>query len=235
MIRRIARIVLAIVAVALLGAVDADAQWRRSYESPGQLRFRLGLLEPTARSNGWDAVFEGFTGRASDLDDIVWGGDYLWRLGGGSGILFGGSYYRGSTTSGYEDWVAGDGSEVRHTTRLETSDLTAAFLFRFGSAAVRPYVGAGVGVLWWRLTDTGDFIDFGDPELPVFSAWYGADGTAFEAFGLAGLEVPLTPVWSLLIEGRYRWAEDTLGDDFADFGNLDLSGWELSGGFGVNF
>ena len=235
MIHRTARTVLVLATVLLVGAVDADAQWSRSYESLGQLRFRFGLFEPSGSSAGWDDVFEGFTGQSSDLDDMVWGGDYLWRFGGGSGVMFGGSYYRGSTRSAYRDWVAGDGSDVRHTTRLELSDLTVAFVHRFGTARVRPYIGAGGGLLWWRLVDQGDFIDFGDPELPVFSAWYGADGTTFEAVGLAGLEIPLSPVWGVLIEGRYRWAGDTLGDDFADFGDLDLSGWELSGGFGINF
>ena len=66
-------------------------------------------------------------------------------------------------------------------------------------------------------------------------AWYGTSDTTFEAFGLAGLDVPLTQSWSFIIEGRYRWAEDTLGGDYAGFGDLDLSGYELTGGFGISF
>ncbi len=228
-------VVVVVAAVMGLAVAEADAQWRSTVDSAGQLRFRIGLAEPAGSSDGWNAVFEGFTGQPSDLQDVVWGADVLWRVNRDVGILFGGSFYRGSTTSSYRDWVAGDGSEVRHTTELETSDLTAAVVYRLSRAAVRPYLGIGAGMVWWSLTDEGSFIDFSAPDLPVFSAWYSADGTTFSAFGLAGLEIPLGMRWSFLFEGRYRWAEDTLGDDFAGFGDLDLSGFELSGGFGVNF
>jgi hypothetical protein len=219
----------------VFAAVDAEAQWHRHYETVGQVRFRLGIYEPAGRSDGWDGVFEGFTGSPSDLKDIVGGMDFLWRIGRSSGVLFGFSYYSGATTSGYEDWVASDGSEVRHTTRLRTSDLTAAWVYRFGTRGVRPYAGLGGGILWWELTDEGYFIDFGDPNLPVFYAWYGARGTTFEAFALLGLDIPLSPRWSFFAEGRYRYASDELGDDYSGFGSLDLSGYEISGGFGVSF
>lgn len=216
-------------------AVDAEAQWSRSYEPRSQFRFRLGLFEPAGRSDGWDEIFEGFTGQPADLQDFIWGTDYLLRTGRHTGILFGFSFYSGKTTSGYEDWVASDDSEIRHTTQLAIWDMTAAFVYRFGSGGIRPYLGAGGGFLWYELTEEGNFIDFGDPDLPVFWAWYGARGTTFEAFGLAGIEFPLNPRWSFFFEGRYRYAFDTLGQDYAGFGDLDLSGYEITGGFGINF
>jgi len=55
------------------------------------------------------------------------------------------------------------------------------------------------------------------------------------AFGVAGIDIPVGPRWSLFVEGRYRWAADDLGQDYAGFGELDLSGWEASGGFGFSF
>lgn len=219
----------------LLAAADADAQWRPRSESVGQLRFRLGIFEPSGDSEGWDRVFEGFTGSPSDLQDFVWGTDFLWRTGRHTGVLAGFSYYRGKTTSGYQDWVAADGSDIRHTTQLEISDITAAFVYRFGDGAVRPYLGAGGGFVWYSLSDEGYFIDFGVPDLPVIWAWYGTEGTTFEAFALAGVEFPLNRGWSLLVEGRYRFASDTLGDDYSGFGDLEIGGWEVTGGFGVSF
>jgi hypothetical protein len=216
-------------------AVDTEAQWTRTYESPGQIRFRLGIYEPSGSSDGWDMVFEGFTGQPSDLQDFTWGTDFLWRTGRHTGVLFGLSFYRGRTTSGYTDWVAGDGSEVRHTTELQTWDMTAAFLYRFGDGRVRPYLGIGGGFIWYRLTDEGYFIDFGDPDLPVFWAWYGAEGSTFEAFALAGVDFPMSWKWSFFVEGRYKVASDTLGQDYSGFGDLDLGGWEITGGFGFNF
>ena len=216
-------------------AADAEAQWSRVVEPNGQFRFRFGLFEPTGSSDGWDGIFEGFTGQPSDLQDFVWGTDLMWRTGRNTGLLFGLSWYDGATTSAYEDWVAGDGSEVRHTTRLRLWDLTAAFIYRFPTGGVRPYLGLGGGFVWYDLTDEGYFIDFGSPDLPVIWAWYGASGNTFEAFGLAGLDIPLGSRWSFFVEGRYRWASDELGQDYAGFGELDLSGWEATGGFGFYF
>lgn len=226
----------ALVAASLcLVAADAEAQWARQVDPTGQVRFRLGIFEPSGGSSGWDRVFEGFTGQPSDLQDLVWGADFLWRPGDFGGLLFGFSAFSGSTTSAYEDWVADDGSEIRHTTRLEVADISVAWVYHFGRGGVRPYAGVGGGLLWWELTDNGFFIDFGDPDLPIIRAIYGADGTTLEAFGLAGIDIPLSPVWSFFAEGRYRWASDELGDDFPDFGDLDLSGWEISGGFAIAF
>jgi hypothetical protein len=216
-------------------AADAAAQQGWQPEPFGQLRFRFGIFEPAGGSDGWDNVFEGFTGRPADLQDFSWGMDYLWRTSRKSGVLFGFTVYAGRTTSSYEDWVADDGSEVSHTTGLGTSDLTAAWVYRFGDRGVRPYAGVGGGFLWWSLTDEGYFIDFGSSGNPVIWAWYGAEGTTWEAFGLLGIDIPLNPRWSFFAEGRYRYASDDLGDDFSGFGTLDLSGYDVSAGFGWSF
>lgn len=235
MLRHPTRTVFLATLLLLAIGADAEAQWQRHYEPRNQVRFRLGIFEPAGGSDGWDGVFEGFTGRPSDLQDFVWGTDYLLRTGRHTSVLFGFSYFSGKTTSGYEDWAAEDGSEIRHTTRLDISDLTAAFVYHFGNSGIRPYIGAGAGFLWYTLTDEGYFIDFGDPNQPVIWAWYGAQGSTFEVFGLLGVDFPLSPRWSFFAEGRYRYATDELSDDFSGFGKLDLSGYEISGGFGINF
>ncbi len=233
--RHLTRSLILIATLFLLNIATAEAQWMRHYEPSSQLRFRFGLFEPNGDSDGWDTVFEGFTGQPSDLQDFVWGADFLWLTGRHTGILFGASAYRGKTTSAYEDWQAADGGEIRHTTSLEISDLTAAFVYRFSNGPVRPYVGLGGGIVWYTLADEGEFIDFGSPDLPVIWAWYGARDTTFEVFGLAGLDIPLSHNWSFIVEARYRWAEDTLSEDFAGFGELDLSGYKISVGIGISF
>ncbi|MCU0302587.1 MAG: hypothetical protein MUC56_00795 [Thermoanaerobaculales bacterium] len=235
MLRSVVRTAAISAAALLLVAADADAQWARFSEPMNQVRFRLGIFEPSGDSDGWDRVFEGFTGEPSDLQDLVWGADYLLRTSRHTGLLLGFSFMQGATTSGYTDWVASDGSEIRHTTELELADLTAAFVWRPGGGAVRPYLGAGGGLVFYTLTDEGNFIDFGSPDLPVVWAWYGAEGDTFELFALAGVDIPIGSFWSFFVEGRYRWASDTLGDDYSGFGELDLGGWEISGGFGFDF
>ena len=116
-------------------------------------------------------------------------------------------------------------------------NLRAAYLHVLADAltSVLAIVALGGGMLFWDLTEAGWFIDFGDPELPIVQASYLADGLTWELFALAGLEVPLASSWGVFFEGRYRWAEDELGDDFAGFGTIDLSGWELAAGVSWNF
>jgi hypothetical protein len=98
-----------------------------------------------------------------------------------------------------------------------------------------PYVGLGGGFQNWELEESGSFIDFGDPDLAIVFASYRSSGWTYEVFGLAGIDVPLGFRWSFFLEGRYRYSEDELADDFSGFGTIDLSGTELTAGFSWNF
>ncbi|MCU0235022.1 MAG: hypothetical protein MUE90_13450 [Thermoanaerobaculales bacterium] len=226
-----------VIAAALCGLAAADAAAQGNWQPGdfGAVRLRLGVFTPQGSSEFWDDYFSDFTGSTDDLEDLSFGADYLWRTSRSSGLLFGMSFYEGSTTVAYRDWVDADGFDIRHATELSLTDLSAAYVVRAGGRGAHPYIGAGGGLLWWRFLEEGEFIDFGDPELPIVWASYLADGLTWELFALAGLEVPLAPSWGAFFEGRYRWAEDDLGDDFAGFGTIDLSGWELAAGFSWNF
>jgi hypothetical protein len=228
-----AAILVAIISLVWSAAAEAQGNWQPG--DFGSLRLRLGLLQPQADSEYWDEVFTDFTGSASSFEDLVFGIDYLWMTSRQGGFIFGGSFYDGSTTQAYREWQTANGQEIRHTTSLRLNDLYGAFVYRFGRSGVRPYIGAGGGLLWWRLREEGDFIDFSDPDLPVVYATYQSDDTTWELIGLAGLEFPLSFQWRFFAEGRYRWAEDELSGDFAGFGTIDLSGIELTAGFSYNW
>ena len=215
----------------------AEAQGNWQPGDFGSLRFRLGLFEPSGSSEYWDDTFAVFTGSPGDLQDLSFGIDYLWRTSRHGGLMFGTGWYGGDATQAYRDYVDSDGFDIRHATSLDTWDLSAAYVWRFGApgAAIVPYAGIGGGFLYWQLEEAGDFIDFSDPRQEIYFASYVASGWTWEALGLAGVEVPLGFRWSMLAEGRYRYADDELGGDFAGFGTLDLSGWELSAGIAWNF
>ncbi len=221
----------------MAAAVPAQAQGNWQPGDFGSVRFRIGLFEPQADSKYWDENFTTFTGSAGNFQDIIFGFDYLWRMSMRSGLHFGTSFYGGSATQAYRDWVDASGRDVSHRTSLDTWDLSVAYSYRFGARdwMVKPYAGLGIGLLNWSLEESGDFIDFGQPSLPVVQARYRDSGWTWEGFGLAGLEVPLGFRWSFFGEGRYRWSETELGGDFSGVGTLDLSGFELSLGFSWNF
>lgn len=223
------------IAVAALWSVSAEAQGNWRPGDFGSWRFYLGLFEPEGNSQYWDDSFSVFSGSASDFEDLVFGTDYLWRTSRQGGVLFGVSFYEGKATQAYLDWVDIDGYDISHLTTLGLADLSAAYVVQLGRGGVRPYLGAGGGLLWWRLREEGSFIDFAGEDLPIVFASYRADSTTWELFALAGIDFRLSNRWSFFFEGRYRWSEDELNKDFAGFGTIDLSGFQAAGGFSYNF
>jgi hypothetical protein len=97
------------------------------------------------------------------------------------------------------------------------------------------YLGAGIGFNYWEYEEVGDFLVFDDPDNPSgpFINRFIESGLAFEAHALAGVELPVHPGFSFLVEGRYSWSEDTPGGDFEGLGDLDLGG--VSAYLGIAF
>ena len=216
----------------------ADAQGSWSAGDSGSIRFRLGLFEPEADSSYWDEKFEVWTGNPEDFQDVVWGVDGMWMISPTSGLLFGSSWYQGSTTQAYRDWVDNAGRDVSHRTELTTWDLTVAWVFKpLKGAAVRPYFGIGGGLLSWRLLEYGDFIDFGSQgDGSVVYGTYGDNGTTFMAVGIVGVEFFSRNPWSFFLEGRWREADTSLSGGFASLNQrLDLSGLEIDAGIAWKF
>ena len=220
--------------ICLTPVVEAQSSWNPG--DSGSVRFRLGLFEPQADSSYWDEKFDVWTGSGEDFQDLVWGVDGLWMVGPTLGFQLGSSWYGGTTTQSYRDWVDDAGRDISHRTELTTWDLTAAVIFKpFRGSTVRPYLGIGGGLLSWRLLEYGDFIDFGGDGSVVYGS-YRDDGTTFMAVGIAGLEFVSRSGWSFLVEGRWREAETSLGGGFGSLNQrLDLSGLELSAGIAWNF
>jgi hypothetical protein len=226
-------VVLVSSAALVTGTAEAQGNWQPG--DFGSARIRLGLFMPQGDSEYWQDTEQVFTGGVDDFEDLELGFDYLWRFSRGSGLMFSSSFYEGDTTRAYRDYVDEDGYDIRHVAQLDTFDMTAAWVFQFPTQPVRPYLGLGGGFLFWELTEEGYFIDFGDPGTPIVPAYYGDDGGTFEGLALAGIEIGMSPSFSFLLEGRYRFAEDELGSDFAGAGTIDLSGFEASAGFAWNF
>lgn len=228
----------ALAVIALL-AVAVPAAAQRPYASPDQnaFRVRLGLFEPDAESEYWDDTFSIFSGSANRFEDISFGGDFRWAIGGRSSVMFSGDYYEGSTGQAYLDFVDGFGSPISHTTTLEISSATAAFVFDLTSrrATVVPYVGIGGGIYDWQLSESGDFIDFGVFPEEIFTDRFTANNTTLGWYWLAGVEVPLGPRWGVFVEGRWQNVEDDLDQDFDTLGVIDLSGRHVFGGFSWRF
>ncbi len=227
-------------AIALLGTalVAANAQAQvPSGPIEQSVRLRLGSFRPEGNSQYWHDKAIQFNGKASDLEDAIGGIDYQLALNPHFALLFSGSSYRGQTDPSYRNFVDSRGGEVSHTATLEIASLTAGLVFHLAgpNAPIRPYLGGGGGVYAYRLEEDGRFIDFTPPPPTVFRADSVAEGNSFGYYWLAGFEVPVGRSWGFFAEGRWSKVDDELGDDFAGFGKIDLSGRDVSAGVSYRF
>jgi opacity protein-like surface antigen len=217
-------------------ALPAAAQ-RPYYGGESSVRFSVGQYALDGDSQYWNDKFFDFTGQVSDFDDIVLGIDYTRRLGDRLRLIAGGSFYEGESDQAYFDFVDGAGNDIFHTTtlRLDTATVALAFNLAGPGASVIPYIGAGGGLYAWELEENGDFIDFDVFPPEIFSGSFIDDGVTLGWFWTAGIEVPVSSSFIVFAQGRWHDAEDDLSGDFQDLGKLDLSGVEVTGGFGWRF
>lgn len=230
------------VAAALLvvGAiVPASAQ-------DNSLQFKLGGFFPAGGGEFWSESEDVFRFAVDDLDDWVVGLTYTRSVGRYVDLGLNLDFYDAWSSRSYRDWVDTDGFAIVHDARLSTVPLSVDLrLVPTGRTASRGrvpsprtafYLGAGIGANFWTYEEVGDFIDFGDPDLPVFYGRFADSGTAFEVHALAGLEIPLGARWRFLAEGKYVWSEATLGPSIpVDANRIDLGGLAVSAGMAVRF
>jgi hypothetical protein len=201
------------------------------------LRLRLGLFTPEGGSAYWAEKTRDFTGEPDDFEDVTFGVEYQRELMPMLHLLIGGSFFAGEQDQAYRDFEDDLGRPIVHTTALETASFDAGFRLDLAPADLPlvPYVGAGGKLVSWQLSEDGDFIDFSTVPPEIFTDFFEADGTAVGYFLLLGLEVPVGHFFSFFAEGRWHEVNDDLGDDFEDFGDLDLSGRELAAGVSWRF
>jgi hypothetical protein len=158
-------------------------------------------------------------------DWIIGLGDYF-EASAGIGI------YQRTVPSVYELVTNSDGSEIEQDLKLRIVPITATVRFIPTSrlAAVQPYIGAGVALLSWRYTESGEFVDTSD--YTIFRTTYEANGTEVAPVVIAGLKAPVGGN-KFLLGGEVRWqkAEATLPTGPGEFisDKLDLGGFTYSG------
>jgi opacity protein-like surface antigen len=148
----------------------------------------------------------------------------------GAGI----SFYQRTVPSIYAQLQADDGSEIEQDLKLRQVPMSATvrFLPIGRNGGFQPYIGAGIGVINWRYTETGEFVDFDDQ---IFRATFTAKGNETGPVILGGVRFPVSDVWTVGGEVRWHRAEgDTGGIDEGFLGDkIDLGG--LTYNFAVHF
>jgi len=206
------------------------------YHYDNEFRLRLGQFTPDGNERYWNDVENEFNGRASDLADASFGADWLYDFGPNVAFILSGDYFEGKSDMSYRDFTDAQGREIVHTTTLDVAPVTAGILVRVAppDLPVQPYVGAGAGMYFWRLEETGDFIDFNNNNQ-IFTDSFRDSGSAFGYYGLVGIEVPISRNFSVFGQARWDKSSDDLSGDFAGLGKLDLSGRRVEGGLSWRF
>ncbi|HMZ27870.1 MAG TPA: AI-2E family transporter, partial [Elusimicrobiota bacterium] len=92
--------------------------------------------------------------------------------------------------------------------------------------ALVPFVGAGVGPIWYRLRQSGEFVD--TQTLDIFEDEFESSGWSLGAAGFGGADISVTPRYGITVEGRYLWAKGAMNGDFSTYNKIDLSGYNAS-------
>jgi hypothetical protein len=160
-------------------------------------------------------------------------------------ILGGIDFSKASTVSEYRDFVDNNRLPITQQTDLKGANISASLRYAllprgrevgrlaWVPSTVVPYVGAGGGAYWYRLQQTGDFVDFVD--LSVFPDVFESSGWAPSAHVFGGADIKLHRRLFLSLEARYLWAAGDLGAAWIDFDPIDLAGLRLSSGISVGF
>jgi hypothetical protein len=235
MTKRLRAIGLASASVALLGTVAGRAEAQVTRIEPTQsIGFNLGyfaLRGEDSRELG-DVILADLPSLAFEVDDFngaAFGGEWLFGvsefLEGGVGIGF----YQETVPSVYREFVDDDGTEIEQELKLRTVPFTATLRFLpIGRGGVEPYVGAGIALINWRYSETGEFIDFRDDS--IFRSRYTDSGNSVGPVVIGGIRLPVADTW--LIGGELRWqkAESDINPDETGLlgDKIDLGGWTTS-------
>lgn len=172
--------------------------------------------------------------RIKDFGGATFGADYLVGLGEWFDAGLGVGFYRRTVPSVYLDLVNQDGTEIEQDLRLRVAPFTATIRFLpFGrSSGVQPYVGAGVGVLQWRYSESGQFVA---TDSTIFRDTFVGSGTTAGPVILGGIRFP-AGAFSIGGEVKYQMAEGDLPlDQEFSASKIDLGGWTYAATFSVKF
>ena len=168
-----------------------------------------------------------------DFNSASIGGEWLIPVGryieAGAGLAF----TRRTVPTVYTNFVNANNSEINQDLRLRMVPL--AFTFRLlplgQDVGFQPYLGGGLGVINWRYSESGQFVDTRDRS--IFNNSYAASGTETGPVAMGGIRFAGDTLASGF-EIRYQAAEADLPPPFAGT-KIDLGGWSYLFTVGMRF
>ena len=250
-----------LLAVVAIAAAPLFALPPATAAPPGQqgaFNFRFGGFFPSGSSDFWEYKESNFTLDHSDFNGPTGGVGYTASINNYFEFDVNADFYYGSSRSADRFITDQFGSTILHDSRLAIFPVTVGFrVLPAGRYARRgtegkhyvrrpvPYIGAGIGMEYWRYEEEGDFafLDASSPTgLSVFFDRRQDSGLEFEKHAMLGIEFPVSPEWNLNFELRQSWAEATVNSGFPSLAlelqppqKLDLGGTSVFFGGSLRF
>jgi hypothetical protein len=221
--------------IATLAGLPASAQAGDRY---GRLpthafQVRLGYFASQGGGTLWEDLDQRFDVGAGDFNGGAWGLSFVGGLSQYLEVGVNVDWYRQTVTSADPLFIDTDGFAIVHDTTFRQVPVGVDLrLVPTGRRPGRPvfYLGLGGGVNFWEYEEIGDFVDEGDPLLPIYFGAFRDNGQSLEGRLLAGLEFPISPAFNVTFEGRYTFGETELEGDLAGLGTIDRGGlWIFAG------
>ncbi len=229
------RTLLSLILLPLLAGASSPA-------SAGGLDVRLGAFVPRAESNLFLDDESLYFVSKQDWVGFTWGIEYNHVLAKNLEVAVHVDGYQKTVQTSYRDWTRPDGSDIFQTLRLNITPfgLTFQLVPTSKRTKVAPFIGGGIDLFYWKYQEFGDFIDFFDPDLPVYEDNFISSGVAFGFHATGGVRFYLNRDFAIVVRGVYQWAEADMGGDFSPnepglINRLDLSGAGLTFGLHVRF
>lgn len=204
-----------------------------------------GYAQPRGRSDIYDFVTNELTLERRDFAAGAIGASAEFRVTPRLELGLSASFAGRNASSESRNFVGEDDLPVEQTTSLLRLGVMATgrlSLVSPGRAVGRyawiptkvvPFIGGGAGPVWYRLRQTGEFVD--DQSLDIFEDTFESTAWSAGATAFGGADVSLTPRFGMTAQGRYLWAKGAMNHDFSTFNKIDLSGYDASLGFYVRF
>jgi hypothetical protein len=220
-------------AVALVAPADAQAQITRVSSSDHRqaIGFNIGYFALKGEDSrvAHDVLvtdLDSLVFNIKDFNSATFGGEWLVSVNEFVEAGVGLGFQQRTVPSVYRSYVNANGSEIAQDLKLRVVPITATVRFLpVGRGSIEPYVGGGLGVLNWRYSEVGQFLDLSD--FSIFRDRYVAKGNTIAPVVVAGVRAPFADVWAIGGELRYQKAEADTKPDTSRLldTKLDLGGW----------
>jgi hypothetical protein len=215
------------------------------HQPKASLTLRIGVARPDAQDGVFAFTSDLLTVNRNDFTGFSAAANLDFMVTSRLAIEMGTGVSARQVSSEYRDWVDLDDLPIEQTTNFRRTPVTAGFklfLLPTGRSLGRyawvpntfaPYISAGGGFMYYKFSQSGDFVDFQDND--VFRASLESSDWTSSAYGAVGFNYNLTAHAGIVTEARYEHANANMGRDFVGFPRINLSGWGVTTGLSLRF